>query len=197
MQLSIQALPTNSASVKEFYKNLTRDFCRCERIPRGILHKALVRGDLQTLLFFDGDKEVGYIVCHTIDSLAMSRVEYLAVQPHCRAGGYGTAIMHAFRDYIDGRGILLEAEDPASAKNVESRALRERRLRFYERLGFHILPDVRMKMFGARLLFLTDVSGLTIADYNKFVKDMYRKILGGKFFTVFVGAEQRKKNTSI
>ncbi len=60
-------------------------------------------------------------------------VEYLATNPSRRNGGMGTRLMQEFLASV-GVPVVLEVEPPESE-------LTKRRVGFYERLGFRLLPD--------------------------------------------------------
>ncbi len=60
-------------------------------------------------------------------------VEYLAVNPAIRSSGLGSRLMQEFLDNI-ALPVVLEVEPPVSP-------LTERRIGFYQRLGFRLLPD--------------------------------------------------------
>ncbi|MNC01984.1 hypothetical protein D3C75_493490 [compost metagenome] len=59
-------------------------------------------------------------------------VEHIAVNPATRGGGIGCKLMNSYLARSD-KPVLLEVEPPAGE-------LEQRRIGFYERLGFHLNP---------------------------------------------------------
>ncbi len=76
-------------------------------------------------------------------------VEHLAIAPEGRGQGWGSALLRALQSWAQGRQIrlLLELEPLEACLNLPSalatspQAEREARLRFYQRLGFQLLPE--------------------------------------------------------
>jgi hypothetical protein len=50
----------------------------------------------------------------------------------------------------------LEADDPAAAKTEEKRTQAARRVRFYERAGYRVIPTAKAKIFGVDMLVLAN-----------------------------------------
>lgn len=98
-------------------------------------------------------------------------LEHLAVSPTARGQGVGSALLERFIAEHPGRGIILEIDPPVDDTS-------QRRLRFYERLGFRLnhYPYIHTSYtFGGReheLKILSRPSVLSdgqFADFRKFV----------------------------
>lgn len=104
-------------------------------------------------------------------------LDYYAVSEGHRAKGVGSAFLRELLSspYTQ-NGILAELEAPAQAVDEKDYALRQRRVRFYERLGFRA-TGTRAKIFGVSYdIYGCGVTGFDIAQslyeiYRYFVPD--------------------------
>ncbi|HEY0177613.1 MAG TPA: GNAT family N-acetyltransferase [Pedobacter sp.] len=86
--------------------------------------------EMQLQVITDKEEAIGFIIFWIFDDWCF--IEHFAVSPDHRGMKYGEKIM---KSMMGERKILLEVEPPSSAGAV-------RRIRFYERLGFVLLPFV-------------------------------------------------------
>lgn len=71
-----------------------------------------------------------------------------AVEPQLRGQGVGSAFMRElFELCADDDFIVLEVERPECAENADELAVRERRIRFYEHLGYEICRKVDYSVY--------------------------------------------------
>lgn len=74
--------------------------------------------------------------------------DYFAVIPQLRGSGVGTWFITHFEEYIRHMDlIILETEDPDTAKNQEEKAVMESRLAFYLKNGL-LDTGILVKTFG-------------------------------------------------
>lgn len=65
-------------------------------------------------------------------------LDYLAVCPQYRSGGYGSAFLEQMRTYYrEENAVILECESERTAPDEEQRSIRRRRIAFYKRNGCH------------------------------------------------------------
>lgn len=101
-------------------------------------------------------------------------VEHIAVDPNIRGGGVGKKMM---ADYISQseKPVLLEVEPP----NGE---IEQRRIGFYERLGFHlnpfeyVQPPLREGQADLPLLIMTYPRPLNVEEFNLFRETLYTEV---------------------
>lgn len=63
-------------------------------------------------------------------------LDYLAVCPQYRSGGYGSAFLEQMKHYYeDENAVILECESERTAPDEEQRSIRRRRIAFYKRNG--------------------------------------------------------------
>ena len=67
-------------------------------------------------------------------------LDYFAVRKDLRGQGYGRKVIQLLADTMNsGYTLFVESENPDGTKNAEERALRERRIRFYQSCGCNLL----------------------------------------------------------
>jgi ribosomal protein S18 acetylase RimI-like enzyme len=101
---------------------------------------------------------VGFAVGLHVSPIRLAYIAYLAARNDWRGRGVGTALFRSLVDtWMEGksrppRWIFLEVERPELARNENERALRLRRIRFYERLGCRrIDSDFQAPPLGPKL----------------------------------------------
>jgi ribosomal protein S18 acetylase RimI-like enzyme len=100
----------------------------------------------------DENAVVGFTYFSTYKAYYLGYLKFIAVRAELRGKRYGPILLQdALRQLrADGRratgwpylGLVLEVERPETADNEEDRALRERRIRFYQRNGAVIIENV-------------------------------------------------------
>lgn len=91
-------------------------------------------------------------------------LDYLAIAPHKRGGGYGSQALSLLRERYAGKRFLLEIED-TEEQEADNIADRIRRKQFYLRNGLKEMP-FRVWLFGVRMQILTDGSTVSFPEYH-------------------------------
>lgn len=115
---------------------------------------------------------IAFMACWEFSILRF--VEHIAVDPNIRGGGVGKKMM---ADYISQseKPVLLEVEPP----NGE---IEQRRIGFYERLGFHlnpfeyVQPPLREGQADLPLLIMTYPRPLNEEEFNLYRETLYSKV---------------------
>lgn len=128
-------------------------FPSAERPSLTAMHRHVKR-NLQTIwIMTDGTKDAAYAVC--AEHAGTVLITLLAVFESFRGGGRGGALMELLREKYKGkRSILLEVEDPKDAQDESELHIRQRRIAFYRRNGYQLLPEIRHVSFGVPLLIM-------------------------------------------
>lgn len=101
-------------------------------------------------------------------------VEHLAVNPEIRGGGIGKKLMQAYLALAD-KPVVLEVEPPENK-------LAERRIGFYERLGFHlnpfdyVQPPLREGQADLPLRIMTYPRQVTLQEFRMFRDILYTEV---------------------
>lgn len=108
-----------------------------EREPCRVFLKSIEDGRSALYIAHQEEKVVGFTKLTRLGQSPIYLLEYLAVARQFRNSGIGSQIIAFIRKELQGQpdaGMLLEVESPQSAQGSD-RQLRERRIRFYQRLG--------------------------------------------------------------
>jgi ribosomal protein S18 acetylase RimI-like enzyme len=100
---------------------------RWEQLKGSILQQEA----MQCLAIYDAEEVIGMLVCWQFSTFCF--IEHLAVDPKRRGEQYGQRIMRWLLEKSNPLPVLLEVEPPADEWS-------RRRIGFYERLGFTLLP---------------------------------------------------------
>lgn len=138
---------------------------------------------------YDGDLPVGYMYFTKVPDSRYFLLDYYAIFPEFRSMGYGsrilTAMRHGVPDLADfGKIMIAEVEDPAYSENAADKALRERRVRFYQRNGLRLL-SLRSHVLGAHyvIMLLTEEKEGSPSEeaVAEALASIYRSVFGTDF----------------
>lgn len=133
-----------------YEQELTEAFPPNECKPFGDILALVDQGRYEVWGLFDGDALLGYATLwmEPADKSCIL-LDYLGVTAARRNGGLGGQIVRMLAEQLAGKSMLLiEAERPVEGDAPAENALRQRRLRFYERCGF--VPAYDMATCGMR-----------------------------------------------
>lgn len=120
-------------------------------------HEAVTRGDIDNVTrvglssssYLYQEDGITKAYAYLIDSGDYLYCCFLAVFPGHRGQGVGTQFFTELLPQFAGRtAVVAEVEDPAGAETVDDRRIREKRIRFYEHLGFHVPCDIEFLSSG-------------------------------------------------
>lgn len=141
---------TDRELIPWYEQELTEAFPPNERKPFGDILALMDQGRYEVWGLFDGDTLLGYATLwmEPADKSCIL-LDYLGVTAARRNGGLGSQIVRMLVEQLAGKSLLLiEAERPVEGDDLAENALRQRRLRFYERCGF--VPAYDMATCGMR-----------------------------------------------
>lgn len=129
----IRLTDTSSAGFRFAEKLLTASFPEDEYRDLGEwrLFTAGARPEFHNMLIADDNLNVGILTWWDFGSWRY--IEHFAVDPALRDRGYGALALSLFRS-MSAAPVALEVETPADS-------LSRRRIEFYRRAGFRLLPD--------------------------------------------------------
>lgn len=141
---------TDRELIPWYEQELTEAFPPNERKPFGDILALMDQGRYEVWGLFDGDTLLGYATLwmEPADKSCIL-LDYLGVTAARRNRGLGGQIVRMLVEQLAGKSLLLiEAERPVEGDDLAENALRQRRLRFYERCGF--VPAYDMATCGMR-----------------------------------------------
>ena len=135
--------------------------------------------------YFTENVDMGYAIITAPENLKYALINYFAVFPEYRAKGYGSEFLKILLSRYSERTLVLEADDPSAAKTPTARDEAVRRVKFYERAGFHVIPTTRAKIFGMDMIIMANgqVENLSARET---MHSLYLPALGAKLWLRFI-----------
>ncbi len=154
MSLTLRAIAVQE--VRALYAQMKRDFPANERPPYFAFASSFQRGVYAAFYLCEEGEARAYAVVTPPEGSRFALLNFLAVLPEHRSKRYGSDFLRMLEERFADRAMLIEVEAPESAKSETDRGLRERRVAFYERAGFRVLPTERSKIFGVDMWIMTN-----------------------------------------
>lgn len=145
--------PLNDKQIGKVYRtHLKKDFPRIERKPLFAIRALRKRGAYECLGAYEGEALAAYVFLAYAGRAPL--IDYLAVVSGGRGAGVGSAVSAALSArYAACDFLLAEVERAEAAESEEERAIRVRRIGFYEKNGW-IRTGQRVDLFGADMEIL-------------------------------------------
>jgi len=181
MEFSMRAM--GPGELKEIYRSIKKDFAFGEFAPYHVLKKQLQTGTQKGYLFFADGRAAAYCICAQERPSGFVLMSYFAVFADCRGRGVGTAFLKKLqKTYSDAKGMVAEVEKPEDAKTDALRKLRERRIVFYRRAGFEIVPGMDYSIWNVPMyLMVFPPDGINLREAGGAVRDIYLSLMGRRF----------------
>lgn len=133
--------PITLENFDRIYQRVTRDFPDNEHPPYGAMWSRTKRGVSEGFLFQADGIDCAYVFTVTEPEQNVVLLYLLAVYEEYRGSGIGGRFMKALGEqFAQTAGILIEVEKPELAQSDAERRTRTRRIAFYERAGYAIVP---------------------------------------------------------
>lgn len=135
----------------------------------------------------EDEKMVAFLITNSLDGNPYLQLDYLATLPQEQDKGYGSKAVQLLKEQVNGyEGIFAEMEKVGLGKNEKENAVRKRRAKFYNQLGFVELP------FDLELYFVT-YSALLLPTTQEEVSAEKVKTEIFKIYTAIMGEKATKK----
>lgn len=145
-------VPMTWTALEDLYPVMQGDFPPEELKPLRRMRQLWDQGCYDPFFAEIDGRRRGYAILRRMEGFPYLLLDYLAIFREERNGGYGTQTLELLKyRYGNQDGIMAEVEDPDDARDEAERALRLRRVRFYQRAGFLPCPFPN-SIFGVRYL---------------------------------------------
>lgn len=153
---------------------MKEDFPPDELKPLKTILDMMDKGIYECLGLYEDNEFLAYAYFVRNQARRTLLLDYLAVCPQYRSGGYGSAFLEQMRSYYkDENAVILECESERTAPDEEQRSIRRRRIAFYKRNG---CQSTRTKAYLFQVEY--DILYLPLAqteiDAAVEIYDMYR-----------------------
>lgn len=161
-----------------FYPVMEMDFDKKELLPKVVIHKALLNGSQELLIFFDDESniELGYalVCCRSLYGYVL--LKYFGILPWYRDKGIGVEAMRLInKRYADRQGILAELTVFDDSDGEYLKKLR----RFFARFGY-VGVESDYRLGGAEVeLMVKPIKGTEdiSAVAHRMIRDVYSRCL--------------------
>ena len=172
--------------LKEFYYRIEQDFPVGEYAPYDIVFDHVQSGMQEGMVFCEGKEDLAYSICTVNNSNGYVLVSLLAVYPEYRGNGVGSAFIHTLgKKYEQKQAIIVEVERPSLSPSVNEQDCRQRRIEFYKKLGFYLIPEVEYTIWDVpmHLMALPIIASKEIInqDISRIMHQIYYPLLGEQF----------------
>lgn len=123
----------------------------------------------------ENNQFVGFFIINTIKNSKYVQLDYFAILEKYQNKGYGTKAIQLLKSQMkEYDGIFVEIEKLDLGKDEQDNLLRERRVKFYENLGFEKL-NFELKWFETLMLsiYVLPISTYTDTEEN-IMKNMFQ-----------------------
>lgn len=153
-----------------YNEHMPEDFLKDEIKPLGMIFKAIDKGIYECLGAYDEGSLAGY--AFLVRSGSDYLLDYFAIFANRRNEGIGSKTLQLLSEYIpDLSALVIEAENPEYADNLQDKEVQERRIGFYLRNGCRD-TGVRVTCFGVPFVLL--VLGSDRKEHKEEIKELYK-----------------------
>lgn len=133
---------------KEVYPYYIKIFPEEERKPLNIIQSAYVKQYVKIIEILYKNKFVGFMLLNRIKDNGYVVLDYIAILPQYRNNKFGTeSLKILLKQEEKNSGVFIEIEKVGLGKTKEANIEREKRKKFWERLGFNKL-NFDLWLFG-------------------------------------------------
>lgn len=173
------------------YPEYVKLFPEVERKSYRRIKKA-VKNKISKIIEIVADEQfVGFMIINTLENNPYVQLDYLAILPNHQNKGYGKEAIKLLKKQCENyNGIFIEVEKLGLGKNEEVNRIREKRVSFYENLGFYKMNfelELFTVIYSAYLL-----PGLETENSDKEIINYILKI-----YTAILGKNKVKKNCKV
>lgn len=172
---------------ESLYKHMKRDFPSNELAPFFAIKRNFDKKiyDVFFLTESAGGIDIGYAIITAPENEKFALINYFAVFPDFRSKGYGNEFLKILCGIYPDRIFFVEVENPLALKKDKLYAEALRRIKFYERAGFRILPTAKAKIFGVDMAIMANTNG-EVGSVRKIMHSLYISSLGSKQWLRFI-----------
>ena len=159
--------------LSDVYKRVRRDFPPREYPPQPKMRRNMEWGVMQAQLCEDDGRDAAYAFVLRNDACRRYMLFLYAVEPELRGRGVGSEFLRTLleeREDLD--GMYAEVEMPELARDAEERRICEKRIAFYEALGFRKVTGLEYHIYGVQMhLFYRPIACPVLPDAQQAMQD--------------------------
>lgn len=134
---------------------------------------------------------IGFAIANTLEKSSYIQLDYFAILPQYQCKGYGKEALKLLKEkYSCYDGIFIEVEKVGLGKDEKDNKLRQRRVKFYEQIGFYKMNvdlDLFKVIYSPYILTCTGKK----EEEEKILKDIFY------IYNTLLGEERVKSNCKV
>ena len=150
-------------------------FPPAEKKPFAMMEKLEEEGRMEILAAVEEDRFVGLCITINVPESDLSMLDYFAISPEIRGGGYGSKALRLLLERFRGRRLIFEIE--RLDDQAENAGERRRRKSFYMKNGL-LESGLMVSCFGVDFELLLSEGEIEFADYER----VLHSILSEEYF---------------
>lgn len=164
---------------EKIYDKYLKLFPISERKPYKLIEKMVNKGITKIWGITDNNIIVGFMIVNKVKNNTCIHLDYFAIFQEYQSKGYGTkAIKQLVNKYPKHYKIFIEIEKVGEGKNKQENEIREKRAKFYERLGFSKM-NFDIYLYGVTYsAYILNYCNDDLENIKKDIYKIYNEILG-------------------
>ena len=162
---------------KEIYPYYLELFQKDERKSLKQIEVPYLNGISKLISIKDNDKTVGFLIYNTLDGNKYVQLDYFAIFKEFQNKKYGTEAIKILKEFLkDYNGVYGEVEKAGLGQDEEENKKRDRRIKFWENLGFQLFdfsnsykpPSARSNLSSAMPTLCTATANKSLMLFSSF-----------------------------
>lgn len=170
----------------EIYKHIKKDFAPDEYAPYEVLYQQIQKGAQEGMTLYKDEQDVAYAICAGSNPNGFVLISLLAVYEQLRGQGIGSIFLNELRSkYSDKSGIIVEVEKPEESSNEEEKDFRKKRIEFYEKAGFYLIPNINYSIWDVPMHLMAMPLSNPIESISEsigsIIYEIYLQLMGKRY----------------
>ncbi|HEY9060671.1 MAG TPA: GNAT family N-acetyltransferase [Pseudobacteroides sp.] len=172
--------------LKGIYNKIERDFAANEYAPYEVLYQQIRNGAQEGMFLCKDEQDVAYAICAGSNKNRYVLISLLAVYEQFRGQGIGTVFLKELcNKYSDKLGIIVEVEKPEESTSKEEEDFRKKRIDFYEKAGFRLIPNINYSIWDVPMHLMAMPLLTSIGEINRnigsIIYEIYLQLMGKRY----------------
>ncbi len=166
--------------LQDIYERIVSDFASGEYPPYNILYNHLSSGAQKGFILSKDGFDIAYTFCSEGDKSGYVLINLLAVYKGYRGEGAGTVFLEKLKGlFSNSKGIIVEVEKPEDAQTISEKEIRNKRIDFYKKSGFKIVPGIEYSIWGIPMHVMVYQSvNITVNEIGSAMREIYLSLMG-------------------
>ncbi|KNY28924.1 GNAT family N-acetyltransferase [Pseudobacteroides cellulosolvens] len=176
----------NDKELIDVYKHIKKDFAPDEYAPYEVLYHQVQNGEQEGMILCKDEQDVAYAICAGSSPNGFVLISLLAVYEQFRCQGIGSVFLNKLGSkYSNKSGIIVEVEKPEESSSKEERDCRKKRIEFYKKAGFCLIPNIDYSIWDVPMHLMAMPLSVPIESINETIGnimyEIYLQLMGKRY----------------